>query len=242
MRALLDAETALNGHAPLLVLDSHDRPRSWTRYADGVHDLAIAKLLATYMLAPRGAALIYYGQEIGIENNDPKRREDVQDPVGRRGWPVNKGRDGERTPMQWTAGPNAGFSTAARTWLPLATAMPSAMSPVESASPDSLLNYYKALIRLRGRNRALRDGDLRGGRRGRRRHRRVDREVRRRVGARRPELQRDVRGRSAVDAAAHGLRTTRATTLLSPSAKAGSVVGLGQLTLPAYGAFIGTVR
>ena len=58
----------------------------------------------TYLLAPRGAALVYYGQEIGMQNRDPRTLEEVQDVNGKRGWPNNKGRDGERTPMQWTAG------------------------------------------------------------------------------------------------------------------------------------------
>jgi alpha-glucosidase len=157
-RRIVDAETGLSGHTPLLVLDSHDRTRSWTRYADGQHDLAMAKLLASVLLAPRGASLIYYGQEIGIENNDPKRVEDVQDPVGRRGWPLNKGRDGERTPMQWSGALNAGFSSAQKTWLPVSPGYVERNVAAESRSPDSLLAHYKALIRLRRQNPALRDG------------------------------------------------------------------------------------
>ena len=61
---------------------------------------------------------MYYGEEIGMENNDPKRKEDVKDPIGRTGWPQEKGRDGERTPMQWDAAPNAGFSKKTP-WLPV---------------------------------------------------------------------------------------------------------------------------
>ena len=49
----------------------------------------------------------------------PTRKEDVKDPIGITGWPKEKGRDGERTPMQWTAGPQAGFSTNPNTWLPI---------------------------------------------------------------------------------------------------------------------------
>ena len=150
-RRLKDAETALNGNPPLLVLDSHDRPRSWTRYADGKNDLAIAKLLATLLLAPKGAALVYYGQELGMENNDPKRKEDVQDPVGRRGWPQNIGRDGERTPMQWNASPNAGFSKGKTTWLPIPPSYTTRNAAAEAGNPNSLFNYYKTLIRLRKR-------------------------------------------------------------------------------------------
>ena len=238
---LRDAQTALNGHAPLLVLDSHDRPRSWTRFADGVHDLAIARLLATYLLAPRGAALVYYGQELGMENNDPKRVEDVQDPVGRRGWPVNKGRDGERTPMQWTAGANAGFSTGGSTWLPVAPGYAARNAEAESAASDSLLNWYRALIRLRRTNAGLRDG----------RYQAVDE-----AGADVVSWIATARGQSvlvalnfsaaprtvAVDARAHGLRSARASTLLSSFGAPGSGARLDPLTLPAYGAAVFAVR
>ena len=75
--------------------------RSYNRYGDGKHNDAIAKLMAALYLTLRGTPIMYYGEEIGMENNDPKRKEDVKDPIGRIGWPKEKGRDGERTPMQW---------------------------------------------------------------------------------------------------------------------------------------------
>ena len=50
----------------------------------------------------------------------PTRVEDVKDPIGITGWPKEKGRDGERTPMQWDASnAQAGFSTNPHTWLPV---------------------------------------------------------------------------------------------------------------------------
>jgi len=63
---------------------------------------------------------MYYGAEIGMKTTPPTRKEDVRDPIGIRGWPKQKGRDGERTPMQWDSGPNAGFSKpGVKTWLPI---------------------------------------------------------------------------------------------------------------------------
>ena len=79
---------------------------------DGKNDDQIAKMAAAMYMLLRGTPIMYYGEEIGMENNDPKRKEDVQDPQGRRGWPNEIGRDGERTPMQWTPDRNAGFSHA----------------------------------------------------------------------------------------------------------------------------------
>ena len=48
-------------------------------------------MMAAMYLTLRGTPILYYGEEIGMENNDPKRKEEVQDPQGRRGWPKEKG-------------------------------------------------------------------------------------------------------------------------------------------------------
>jgi alpha-glucosidase len=82
------------------------------------HNDEIAKLMAAFYLTLRGTAIMYYGEELGMENNDPKSKDEVQDPVGKLSWPTDKGRDGERTPMQWTSGTNAGFSEH-QPWLPV---------------------------------------------------------------------------------------------------------------------------
>src|SRR5579883_275592 len=154
-----DAETKLHpGNVPLFVFENHDNPRSLDRYAGGVRNIAIAKLLATLLLAPRDAALIYYGEEIGMMNYGPLRKEDVQDPIGKIGWPKEKGRDGERTPMQWSADANAGFSTV-KPWLPVAHNYKTHNVAVEQKDPDSILNYYKKLLHLRKSNEALKDGN-----------------------------------------------------------------------------------
>lgn len=158
---LRDAETGLNGNLPLFVFDNHDNRRSWNRFGDARHDDAIARLIATLLLTPRATVLLYYGQEIGMTNHDPKSIDQVKDPIGKLGWPRNKGRDGERTPMQWDSARNAGFSAAAATWLPVGPDYKSVNVAAETNSPASLLTYYRTLILLRKQNAALRDGDLR---------------------------------------------------------------------------------
>ena len=95
----------------LLVFDNHDNPRMDMRYGDGKHNVDIQRMLATILFATRSTALMYYGDEIGMKTTPPTRVEDVKDPVGRTGWPKEKGRDGERTPMQWDGSPEAGFTT-----------------------------------------------------------------------------------------------------------------------------------
>ncbi len=146
------------GGWPVFVLSNHDIVRSYVRYGDRQHDQAIAKLMASLYLTLRGTPIMYYGEEIGMENNDPKRKEDVKDPIGRVGWPQEKGRDGERTPMQWDDSPNAGF-TRGVPWLPVPPSYKTVNVAAELRDPTSILNTYKTLLSLRHQNRALLDGD-----------------------------------------------------------------------------------
>lgn len=147
-RKLIDAETHLSAHIPLLLFDNHDVRRIDARYGDGVHDLDIQRVMATILLASRGAALVYYGDEIGMKTTPPERKEDVKDPIGIIGWPTEKGRDGERTPMQWDATGKAGFTTGAP-WLPVPPSAKTINVRAEKIAPDSLLAWYKALIKLK---------------------------------------------------------------------------------------------
>jgi len=146
------------GGWPVFVLSNHDIVRSYVRYGDRQHDQAIAKLMASLYLTLRGTPIMYYGEEIGMENNDPTRKEDVKDPIGRVGWPQEKGRDGERTPMQWDDGPNAGF-TRGVPWLPIPPSYKAVNVAGELKDPSSILNTYRNLLGLRRQNRALLDGD-----------------------------------------------------------------------------------
>jgi alpha-glucosidase len=156
-----EVETQVHGSQPLLVFDNHDNIRSWERYGDGVHNVAIAKLIAVMLFTTRATALMYYGEELGMTTTTPTRVEDVKDPIGRTGWPKEKGRDGERTPMQWDATPpQAGFSTSPTTWLPVASNYKTVNVQTELADPNSLLNWHKKLIAMRRELAALRDGGI----------------------------------------------------------------------------------
>jgi len=146
------------GGWPVYVLSNHDIVRSYNRYGDGQHNDAIAKLMAGLYLSLRGTPIMYYGEEIGMENNDPKRKEDVKDPIGKIGWPQEKGRDGERTPMQWTSDANAGF-TQGTPWLPVPPSYKTHNVANEQQDPNSILQFYRHLLALRHQNRALLDGD-----------------------------------------------------------------------------------
>ena len=156
-RKLIDAETHLSAHIPLLLFDNHDVPRIDARYCDGVHDLDIQRAIATVLLASRGAALVYYGDEIGMKTTPPTRKEDVKDPIGIIGWPREKGRDGERTPMQWDGNTKAGFTTGTP-WLPVPPSAKTINVRVQKDDPNSLLAWYKTLIRLKKTVPALENG------------------------------------------------------------------------------------
>ena len=158
---LSETLTELHGSQPLLVFDNHDNVRSWDRFGDGVHNARIARIVGTLLLTTRATALLYQGEEIGQTTATPGRVEDVRDPIGISGWPKEKGRDGERTPMQWDgSNPQAGFSTNPRTWLPVTPNYHAINVRSESADPDSLLNWYRRLIALRKSNAALRTGRM----------------------------------------------------------------------------------
>jgi alpha-glucosidase len=156
---LEDAETDLGENVPLIVFDNHDNPRLDARYGDGVHDIDIQRVLSTILFANRGASLFYYGDEIGMKTTPPTRKEDVKDPIGVTGWPKEKGRDGERTPMQWTPGPNAGFDGPnAKPWLPVPPDASKVNVQTEKGDPNSLFAWYQTLIKLKKTNRALSQG------------------------------------------------------------------------------------
>ncbi len=146
-----------SGGWPVYTISNHDMTRSYNRYGDGKNNDAIAKLMGGLYLTLRGTPILYYGEELGMENNDPTRKEDVKDPLGISGWPENKGRDGERTPMQWDATINAGFTTGTP-WLPVAANYTTHNVKSESADNNSILNFYTALLQLRRRSLALLDG------------------------------------------------------------------------------------
>jgi alpha-glucosidase len=146
------------GGWPVFVISNHDIVRSYTRYGDGKNNDQIAKLMAAMYLTLRGTPIMYYGEELGMENHDPVRREDVKDPLGQQGWPQQKGRDGERTPMQWDATRNAGF-TQGTPWLPVDPLYTRYNVASESKDTNSILSFYRQVLALRHKSAALLDGD-----------------------------------------------------------------------------------
>ncbi len=129
---------------PEYFFSNHDQPRQWDRYGDGEHNDQIAKLMAVLELTTRGTPQMYYGEELGMRTTDPARIEDVHDPIGKLGWPKEKGRDGERTPMQWDASPQCRLHHRNKTVAAHSanvshntTSRPKARIPTQSSTPTN---------------------------------------------------------------------------------------------------------
>ncbi len=153
-----EAETGIGGEEPLFVFDNHDNPR-WDRWITSDHKDDVGRVIATMLFASRDTAMMYYGDEIGMVTTPPTRKEDVKDPIGITGWPKQKGRDGERTPMQWNDGPDAGFSpSGVKTWLPIPPSYTTINVNAEQSEQDSMLHWYQRIIELKKQDSALHEG------------------------------------------------------------------------------------
>jgi alpha-glucosidase len=143
---------------PTWAFSNHDVPRHvsrWRKHA-ATPD-ALAKLSAALLLSLEGSICVYQGEELGQLDTDLEYHE-LDDPQGKRFWPDNKGRDGCRTPMVWDAGePNAGFSEP-RPWLPVKAPQAARHVAGQVGRPDSVLEFYRRMLRLRRENPALRTG------------------------------------------------------------------------------------
>jgi alpha-glucosidase len=157
---------------PNYVLNNHDVIRSATRYHSlpanshfygisigNTEDDARMKVAAAMLLTLRGTPFLYYGEEIGMRDIPIRSREEVLDPFGRRFWPLMKGRDGCRAPMQWCSAPNAGFTDAGvKPWLPVHANASRRNVEAQLAEPSSLLGFYRRLISIRRDSPALTEG------------------------------------------------------------------------------------
>jgi alpha-glucosidase len=138
---------------PNWVLGNHDKSRIATRV--GRHQARVAAML---LLTLRGTPTLYYGDEIGMQDV-PISGADVHDPFEKNVPGLGLGRDPERTPMQWDASGNAGFSNSTP-WLPIADDYRDINVAVETGKKESLLTLYRRLIALRRAEPALAIGEI----------------------------------------------------------------------------------
>jgi len=139
-------------------LSNHDMHRAATRYCFGEDDRR-AKVAAAMLLTIKGTPFMYYGEEIGLRDIPIRSKKDVKDPLGKTFWPLYKGRDGCRSPMQWSDETNAGFSET-EPWLPVHSNYPDRNVEQQLSDPNALLNFFKQLIQVRKAQPALQHGDF----------------------------------------------------------------------------------
>ena len=151
---------------PVYVFSNHDKRRSMTRLSG---DIRKAKLLHMLQLTVRGVPCLYYGEEIGMTDAQIPFATAI-DPIAHKfkyvprivpdalGLAIN--RDEVRTPMQWDATRNAGFSTAEETWLPVHQNYHQVNAANQDKDNHSLLNTIRALMRTRSVEQVLQGGSL----------------------------------------------------------------------------------
>ena len=149
-----------------LYLCNHDQPRSVSRFGDdALYRVESAKMLATFLHGLQGTPYVYQGEELGMTNypfvaieecRDIETLNMAREAVQQRGAdPADvmhavraRGRDNARTPMQWTAGAQAGF-TRGTPWLPVHPNHLSINAEQARSDPDSVFHHYRRLIALR---------------------------------------------------------------------------------------------
>ena len=168
------AATKNNGWYPMY-FENHDRPRSVNYFFDKNADkVKAAKAIATILLTMRGTPFIFEGQELGMTNINLDSIDKYNDIASHAQYDfaINEGfsaakalelvhlfsRDNARTPMQWNAEINAGFSTG-KTWLPVNENYKTINAAAEDKNADSVLNWYRKLAKFRAENKILTQGD-----------------------------------------------------------------------------------
>ena len=144
---------------------NHDQPRPVSRFGDeGRYREVSAKMLATAIHMLRGTPYIYQGEELGMTNAHFTTLDQYRDVESINRYHILKeqgvpeaeifrilgarSRDNGRTPMQWTAGPNAGFTTGTP-WLQVNPNAAEINAEACLADPESVLHYYRRLVALR---------------------------------------------------------------------------------------------
>ena len=156
-----------------LFFNNHDLPRIVSRWGnDGEYRVESAKMLATMLHGMEGTPYIYQGEELGMTNILLPLEEHVDletlnmyeerialgyDPEEVMASIHARSRDNARTPIQWTAGENAGFTTGTP-WMPVNPNYTEINAEAALANPNSIFHYYKKLIQLRKTYDVFRNG------------------------------------------------------------------------------------
>ncbi len=174
--AMSNWQTKLYGKAwNALYLENHDQPRIISRYGSEKFRVESGKMLATMYICQSGTPFIYQGQEIGMTNIRLPELDmyvdvatfNTYDICKKLGFPhksimkrlMRASRDNARTPVQWTGGKNAGFTTAEKPWFYINPNYTEVNVEDAEKDPDSILNYYRKLLKFRKENEIVIYGD-----------------------------------------------------------------------------------
>ena len=158
-----------------LFMNNHDLPRIVSRWGnDQRYRVESAKMLATMLHGMQGTPYIYQGEELGMTNADLRldnlvdlesiniyreRVEQGYDPEEVMASIRARGRDNARTPMHWSAGENAGFTTG-KPWMHITPNYTEINAEAALADENSVFHYYRKLIQLRKTIPEFRDGSF----------------------------------------------------------------------------------
>ena len=180
LKAIYDKQdAALDIHSwNTIFLSNHDNPRLVSAFGDdsAANRVPSAKLLATMLFTLKGTPFVYQGDELAMTNYPFQRIEDFDDIEVKNGYKTKvltgkitaadyiadirkTSRDNARTPMQWDATTNAGFTTGTKPWLAVNPNYTQINAKDELADPNSVYHYYQKMIALRSKSPALIYGD-----------------------------------------------------------------------------------
>ncbi len=175
-KALSDSQIATkeNGWCPIF-FENHDQPRCMNHFMpEGADSIKAVKAFARILMTLRGTPFIFQGQELGFTNVAWDSIEQYNDISSRGQYELSLkegftskeamdfvhffSRDSARTPMQWTSGENAGF-TSGKSWLPIHDDYKTCNAEVEDKDADSVLNFYRKFNAFRKDSEVLMHGD-----------------------------------------------------------------------------------
>jgi oligo-1,6-glucosidase len=155
-----------------IYLSNHDQARMVNRFGNAkpAFKEVSAKMLNTFILSMKGTPYTYYGDELGMTNNGFTKIEEYQDIAAVNGYKSIEAKDGDlnlylktmnllsrdngRTPMQWDASENSGFSIA-KPWLPVHKNHTIVNVEAQEKDANSVLNHFKKMVSIRKENLVL---------------------------------------------------------------------------------------
>ncbi len=157
-------------------IENHDQPRIISRYGNEKYRVESGKMLATMYICQSGTPFIYQGQEIGMLNVKMDSVDEYTDTQVKSTYQLFKklgcsdklflkisnraSRDNARTPVQWSADKNAGFTTADKAWFKVNPNYTDINVEAAEKDENSILNYYRKLLKFRKENEICIYGDF----------------------------------------------------------------------------------